>query len=62
MWFRTISKSQSYSVCVIDITIYPNNLFVNLVSESFLHASTIGNQNYAFEVICPQRESTAYFS
>jgi len=45
-----ISKSLSYSVCFIDISIYSNNLFVNLASENFLHASTIGNQNYAFEV------------
>jgi len=45
-----ISKSLSYSVCFIDIGIYPNNLFVNLTSEPFLHGSTIGNQNDAFEV------------
>jgi len=30
-----ISKSLSYSVCSIDISIYPNNLFVNLASEHF---------------------------
>jgi hypothetical protein len=45
-----ISKSLNYSDYFIDISIYPNNLFVNLASEPFLHASTIGNQNYAFEV------------
>jgi hypothetical protein len=33
MWFRVISKGLSYSACLIDI--YPNNLFVELVSESF---------------------------
>jgi hypothetical protein len=51
-----ISKSLRNSVCFIDISIYPNNLFVNLASKPFLHASTIGNQNYAFEVTCPQQD------
>jgi hypothetical protein len=51
-----ISKNLSYIVCFIDISIYPNNLFVNLASKPFLHASTIGNQNYAFEVTCPQQD------
>jgi hypothetical protein len=48
MWFRVIFQSLSYSACLIDISIYPNNLFVKLVSESFYTAVQLATRSIHF--------------
>jgi hypothetical protein len=56
MWFRVISKSLSYSTCLIDISIYPNNLFVKLVSESFYMPVELATRIIPLKFNCPQQD------